>query len=101
LTGFSEQARVHQMPVLTFVNAVREPYDLITVDPPYADPDILATLEAIGRSGAVQDGTLVALGHWPRLALPEVIGRMERLRGRCLGDSCYAVFDVMIPEAEE
>lgn len=97
LTGFSERAAVHQLAALTFVGAVREPYDLITVDPPYADPAIIETLEALSRSGAVKDGTIVALGHWPRLDLPDVIGRLEKLRGRCLGDSCYAVFDVMVP----
>ena len=64
------------------------------VDPPYADPAIVSTLEEISRSGSVADGTVVCIGHSPRVELPERIGNLVKLRGRCHGDSCFAVFDV-------
>jgi 16S rRNA (guanine966-N2)-methyltransferase len=94
--GFSARGRVHQMAALSFVRAARVAYDLVIVDPPYADPDIVTTLEELSRSGAVADGTVVCIGHSPRVALPDTIGRLVKLRGRCHGDSCFAVFDVVI-----
>jgi 16S rRNA (guanine966-N2)-methyltransferase len=94
--GFGDRARVQQVPVMTAIRAAREPYDLVTFDPPYADPDILATLEALSFSGVVRDGTIVAVGHSPRVPLPDRLGRLVKLRGRCHGDSCFSVFDVVL-----
>lgn len=99
-TGFAEQGSVHHMSIQSFVGAVREPYDFVILDPPYADPAILETLTWLSRSPAVVDGTIVVLGHWPRLELPEEIGHLSKLRGRCHGDSCFAIFDTVIPDAE-
>lgn len=93
--GFADRGRVHQTTALAFVRGAVAPYDLVIVDPPYADPDIISTLEEISYSPAVRDGTIVVLGHWPRLHLPERIGRLMKVRGRCHGDSCFAVFDVV------
>lgn len=94
--GYSDRARIHQTPVLTAIRSVREPYDMVLFDPPYADPDIISTLDALSLSNAVRDGTIVAVGHSPRVDLPERIGRLEKLRGRCHGDSCFSVFDVVL-----
>lgn len=94
--GFADRARIHQVPVMTAINASREPYDLIIFDPPYADPEILPTLDALSRSMAIDDGTVVAVGHSPRVEMPEAIGNLVLLRHRCHGDSCFTVFDVTL-----
>ena len=97
-TRFADAARVHQTPVATFLNQHRggdaAPYDLVIMDPPYADPEIVPTLERVGASPLVQSGTVVAIGHSPRVALPERLGRLARLRERCHGDSCFSVYEV-------
>jgi 16S rRNA (guanine966-N2)-methyltransferase len=94
--GFADNARVHQTQVETAIQTSREPYDLILFDPPYADPEIIAILDALSSADAVMDGTIVAVGHSPRVELPDQIGRMERLRKRCHGDSCFSVYDVVL-----
>ena len=96
--GFADRGRIHQVPVLTAIRNAREPYDMVTFDPPYADPDIISTLDTLSLSNAVRDGTIVAVGHSPRVDLPERIGRLEKLRGRCHGDSCFSVFDVVVDQ---
>jgi 16S rRNA (guanine966-N2)-methyltransferase len=99
--GFSQNAQVHQAPVMAMVRGAREPYDLVIVDPPYADPDILLMLDTLSSSTAVMDGTVVAIGHSPRVTLPDRIGNLVKLRGRCHGDSCFSVFDVVLdPEPD-
>lgn len=95
-TRFSDRARVHQVPVSTFIATARaEPYDLVIIDPPYADSDILQVLESVGNSQLVQLGTIVVIGHWPRLNMPERVGRLECLRNRCHGDSCFSIYEVV------
>jgi 16S rRNA (guanine966-N2)-methyltransferase len=98
--GFADRGRVHQVPVLSAIRSAHEPYDMVLFDPPYADPDIISTLDALSFSNAVRDGTIVAVGHSPRVDLPEQIGRLEKLRGRCHGDSCFSVFDVVLDAGE-
>ncbi len=96
--GFADRATIHQVPVLAAIRGAREPFDMVVFDPPYADPEIIPTLDALSFSNAVRDGTIVAVGHSPRVDLPEQIGRLEKLRERCHGGSCFSVFDVVLRE---
>ncbi|CAN5762071.1 16S rRNA (guanine(966)-N(2))-methyltransferase RsmD [soil metagenome] len=93
-TKFSEQARVHCMPIALFLRRLEKPYDFVILDPPYADPHIEETLEELGGSPLVQSQTIVVLGHWPRLEPGSRIGRLQVLKRRCHGDSCFSIFEV-------
>jgi 16S rRNA (guanine966-N2)-methyltransferase len=94
LTKFDANSRVHVMSVTAYLNRHSEPYDFVILDPPYADPAIQETLEKLGLSPLVQSGTIVAIGHWPRIDLPERVGPLVRLRERCHGDSCFSIYEV-------
>lgn len=95
-TRFDGQSRVHQSSVEGYImTATATPYDLVVLDPPYADPEIMTTLDKVGRSQLVQSGTVVAIGHAPGVILPEQLGRLSRLRHRCHGDSCFSIYDVV------
>lgn len=98
--GFTHLGRVHQVPVTTMIHNAREPYNLVIVDPPYADPEIIPTLVALASSSAVEDGTVVAVGHSPRVELPQQLGKMVRLRSRCHGDSCFSIYDVVLDDGQ-
>ncbi len=101
-TGFSQRAKVYLMPVGTFIATARgEPYDFIVLDPPYADPDILQTLASVDSSQLVQSGTIVVIGHWPRLEMPDTLGRLECLRNRCHGDSCFSIYEVVAADVAD
>ncbi|MCC6790596.1 MAG: RsmD family RNA methyltransferase [Thermomicrobiales bacterium] len=93
-TKFATSSRVHTMPVDAFLHRTEAPYDFVILDPPYADPAIVPTLAKLAGSRLVQSGTIVAIGHSPRVDLPEVIGRMVRLRQRCHGDSCFSIYEI-------
>ncbi|HUY99261.1 MAG TPA: RsmD family RNA methyltransferase [Thermomicrobiaceae bacterium] len=92
-TRFGERAAVHQASVESFLARATEAYDLVLMDPPYADPRIVETLAALAGSAAVGEGTVVVLGHWPRLDTPERVGTLHRLRHRCHGDSCFSIYE--------
>lgn len=99
-TGFSGRGQVHQQSVASFLGVPREPYDFVIMDPPYADPEIIPTLERLGASPLVQCGAIVVIGHSPRVTLPDQLGRLECLRHRCHGDSCFSIYEVIDPSAE-
>ncbi|MBA2247422.1 MAG: RsmD family RNA methyltransferase [Chloroflexia bacterium] len=94
VTGFAHIAAVHQAPVMTFIGAGRSTYDFVILDPPYADPDIIPTLTALQNGSLVHYGSIVVIGHSPRVELPDRLGRLDRLRLRCHGDSCFSIYDV-------
>ncbi len=99
-TKLAARAEVHNSPVNAFLRRRGKPYDLIFVDPPYADPDIFPTLERIAGSSLVQPGTVLVLGHSPEVDVPERIGDLVLLRDRCHGDSCFSIFEVVAAGAK-
>ena len=98
-TRYTDVSHLYQESVASFLARAERhpgekgPYDLIIMDPPYADPELVATLERVGRSPLVESGTVLAIGHWPRITLPERAGRLVRLRERCHGDSCFSIYE--------
>ncbi len=98
ITGFTDQARVHTLPVERFISAGGAPYAIIVLDPPYASPTIEATITALSKSRLVADGTIVVVGHWPRLVLQETYGRLEQLTTRRIGDSCFSIYELIVRE---
>ncbi|MDQ3226128.1 MAG: RsmD family RNA methyltransferase [Chloroflexota bacterium] len=98
-TRYSDVSRVFQESVSAFLTRAERngaetlPYDLIIMDPPYADPELIEMLERVGRSPLLDSATILAIGHWPRVTLPERAGRLERLRERCHGDSCFSIYE--------
>ena len=99
-TRYADVTRVYQEPVSSFLaraernqtQAEIAHYDLIFMDPPYADPELVATLERVGRSPLVESSTVLVIGHSPRVTLPQQAGRLQRLRERCYGDSCFSIY---------
>jgi 16S rRNA (guanine966-N2)-methyltransferase len=98
-TKFADRARLHHQSVAAFLAAAERdpaaavPYDLVIMDPPYADPALASTLARLGASPLVQSGAVVVVGHSPRATLPEEAGRLRRWRERCHGDSCFSIYE--------
>lgn len=93
-TGFAGLANVHPMPVEQFLQRMSGRYDFVILDPPYADPAIIPVLTMVSGSHLVQSGGIVVIGHSPRVTLPDQLNRLERLRLRCHGDSCFSIYEV-------
>lgn len=93
-TKLDGRARVHQMAVERFIaSAAAEPYAIIVMDPPYRSPAIEVTVEAIAGSKLVGQGTILVVGHWPRLALRDTYGGFTLLTSRRIGDSSFSIYE--------
>jgi 16S rRNA (guanine966-N2)-methyltransferase len=106
-TRYADVTRVYQEPVSSFLARAERnqteiaPYDLIFMDPPYADPELVPTLERVGRSPLVESTSVLVIGHSPRVTLPQQAGRLQRLRERCYGDSCFSIYVYVHEDSRE
>lgn len=99
-TKLAHRARVHQTAVDSYIaQFVGEPYAIIVMDPPYRSPEIEATIAAIEGAKLVQDGTILVVGHWPKLTLRDEYGKFVQLTARRIGDSCFTIFEYIVDSA--
>lgn len=95
VSGFDRIGHVHQTSVAAFIQRANRAYDFIVMDPPYADPEIIPMLKNLAKSRLVQSGTIVVLGHSPRVTPPDRVGPLEALRHRCHGDTCFSIYEAV------
>lgn len=104
-TRLAENARVHRMSVARFMGAksassggasTTEEYDIIVLDPPYADPQIDETLEMVARWPLLASDGIVVIGHATQVMLSDEYGggRLKRVRHRVMGGSAFSIYEV-------
>lgn len=93
-TKLSEHGRIHCMPVSRFLHKSGSltNYDIIIMDPPYADPHIEQTIYTIVAKQLGAIGGLLVIGHSPRVVLADDYDSWHRVKFRCLGDSCFSIY---------
>lgn len=107
-TGLGGKARVYKMGVEPFLSMKSKvaalpnstvdsnpDYDIILLDPPYADPIINDILETIATSGLLADDGFVVIGHATRVPLADEYGggRLKRVRHREMGGSAFSIYE--------
>jgi 16S rRNA (guanine966-N2)-methyltransferase len=95
VTHFTEQAYIYNMPVSRYLNNTQDiaPYNLIFMDPPYADPHIEQTISSIATSGLNAPEALLVVGHSIRKSLSDSYTNLQKIDFRRIGDSCFSIFD--------
>jgi 16S rRNA (guanine(966)-N(2))-methyltransferase RsmD len=88
--------KVHCMPVERFLQGHRGVghYDIIVMDPPYADPQIEHTITTVATIRVGHPGSLLIVGHSPRVTLADSYLLLTRIKFRRLGDSCFSIFEL-------
>ena len=91
-TRLADRAAVHGVSAQTAVSTWGQAYDLIVLDPPYADPTAPDVLEALGRSFLVGPSTVVVLEHARAIAPPPSAGRLALHKTRYHGGSGVSLY---------
>jgi 16S rRNA (guanine966-N2)-methyltransferase len=95
-TKTAERATVLCMSVRTAMSAPYftqgQTYDIILLDPPYADPGIGTVMETLANASFVGDETVVVLEHAKRFAVPETYGKLRLLKTRSHGDTGLSIY---------
>ncbi len=95
-TKLDPLAKVHCMPVERFLQSHRGVghYDIIIMDPPYADPQIERTIMTVAELELGHPGSLLIVGHSARVTLADSYPRLTRIRFRRLGDACFSIYEL-------
>lgn len=96
--GFESQGRVHcrraeDVIAHPEVLGSTDPYDFISVTPPYEAVEYLPLLERLVASSLVGPGTILTVEFPSEISLPEAIGPLVRLRDRAYGRTRLSVYD--------
>jgi len=93
-TRLADRGHVHCMSVVRYLQGREHlpAYDIIIMDPPYADPHIHQTITAVAESSLGVANGLLIVGHSPRVELADAYGDWDRLKFRRLGDSCFSIY---------
>lgn len=98
-TGLARRATAIRADALAWLSAAGSatgPYDVVILDPPYAETALLhATLERLGAGGAarlVAPGGRVVVKHFWRDDLPERVGLLASERSRRFGETALTFY---------
>ncbi len=108
-TRLADRGHIARADVMAYLQgraATDGPFDLVLVDPPYADAGMMgATLARLGSDGPrlVTPGAWVVAKHFWRTAPPEVAGLLASVRTRRFGETAltfYRPADQTLPDGE-
>lgn len=94
-TGLAAFGRVHCGTAQHFLGRAERGkigYDLVLMDPPYADPQIEAELVTLGKSGIVKEGGWLVVEHARGRELPGHAPGLVRIKVRHHGDTGISIY---------
>jgi 16S rRNA (guanine966-N2)-methyltransferase len=91
-TGLAHSARVLAMAAEDAVRRLQGPYDLVLLDPPYADPGIAGVLVDLAAAPIFAPGAIMVFEHSRTYAPPARLGSFERVRERRHGVAVISLF---------
>jgi 16S rRNA (guanine966-N2)-methyltransferase len=97
-----ENARIHRQEAAVFLRTIatepppgHQPYDVVIVDPPYADTTAMkTTLEALVAHADVllAPGAWVVAKHFWRTPPPQIVGLLASVRGKRFGETALTFY---------
>jgi 16S rRNA (guanine966-N2)-methyltransferase len=91
-TGFQDRAHVYRSSVVSALSWLDKKYDVVLMDPPYADLSVGDTLTALVSSSLVGDSSTVVIHHCARQKLPTEVNNFQRVRDRHYGGSYISIY---------
>ena len=92
VTHLAGRAAVHCTTVRRALGSLTEGYDIIFVDPPYADTAAYGLLPELVESQAVHQGTVLVVEYSSRMRLDGPGGAFRLLRERRYGDTTVSLY---------
>jgi 16S rRNA (guanine966-N2)-methyltransferase len=99
-THMSGKAQVMQADVFKAISALSgegSRFDMIFMDPPYCHNYVNKTLQMIDENDIINENGIVAVEHHEDEQPAETVGRLDRIKFRSYGDTCFS-FYVRRPE---
>jgi 16S rRNA (guanine(966)-N(2))-methyltransferase RsmD len=90
-TGFGDRAEAVLSKAAAFLDKLSGPYDIVFLDPPYAD-EMQPLLEQIAGAGILEPGSIVIAEHFKKQPSPERAGNLTLYRQAKYGDTVLAFY---------
>jgi 16S rRNA (guanine(966)-N(2))-methyltransferase RsmD len=90
--GESHRAHVYCCSVNRAISFLNDSYDIILIDPPYADPSVSTLLETLAASEIVGDRSTVVLCHSNRFPLSSRYDGLHLVKQRRYGDTFISIY---------
>lgn len=91
-TKLAAQSHVYCVSVSKALTFLEKEYNIVLMDPPYANTGIGTVIEQMGGSKLVGDKTIVVVTHSPHLTLQPKYGTLNMFKEHRHGDSVIAVY---------
>jgi 16S rRNA (guanine966-N2)-methyltransferase len=91
-TRLSDQARVYCCSVAKAITLLDKEYDIILMDPPYADRSIGDFITRLADSRLVGEKTTIVVTHSPHLTLSQRYAAINMVKEHRHGDSCISIY---------
>jgi 16S rRNA (guanine966-N2)-methyltransferase len=92
-TGLSGRARVLNLSAERLFSAAERRYDVVLLDPPYAEVDPGELLARLAEAQIVNPGGIVVLEHARERPAPERVGSLQQFRSRGHGKTSISVYE--------
>jgi 16S rRNA (guanine966-N2)-methyltransferase len=90
--GFSDVGHVYCRQVLKELENLEKQYDLVLMDPPYADKSLETVLDKIGNSNKINENSLVVLTHSSRVNVAGNYGKLALIKSKRHGDTTISIY---------
>ena len=91
-TKLADKAHIYCTNVVKALSFLDKEYDIILMDPPYADTSIGSLIEQLATSKLVGTATTVVVTHSPRLHLDSSYAALNQVKEHRHGDSYIAIY---------
>jgi len=91
-TGFTDRSHIYCCPVSRAIGFLDASYDIIFMDPPYADSTLGGLLESLSGSKLVSDETIILASHAARSPLEKQYNNLSLIKEKKYGDTCISIY---------
>jgi 16S rRNA (guanine966-N2)-methyltransferase len=91
-TGFIDRAHVYCCPVMKAISFLENSYDMVFVDPPYADDSLKTLIPALSRASFISEDSVILVSHSSRNILDPQYGSLARIKEKRYGDTCISIY---------
>jgi 16S rRNA (guanine(966)-N(2))-methyltransferase RsmD len=91
-TGFIDKAHVYCCPVMKAIGFLEHTYDMVFVDPPYADNSLKTLIPALSKANFISADSVILVSHASRNILDQQYGSLLKIKEKRYGDTCISIY---------
>lgn len=92
--GLAQKARIHCCTVSKALTFLENEYDIIFIDPPYADTSIEELVTQLDKSKLIGKHSLIVVSHSSRFSLSDNYGSLSLIKDKRYGDTSLSIYSM-------